>query len=149
MTYLSHIKGSGIPLGKLIGLVNHHKERLLNQYLLPLDVTPAQFKVLAVIEFERMRSPVEISKMLSIDCGSMTRMIERLIKKSLVEKTPNPDDKRGVLLHLTDSGSVLLDQCVEIIERDVSPLLVSDLTPEEVEQLTHLLERLIPSECQI
>ncbi len=144
MTTLSYMQAPGIPLGKLIGLVNHHKERLLTQYLMPLDITPAQFKVLATMQFDGMKSPAEISKLLAIDCGSMTRMVERLVKKSLLEKQPNPEDKRGVLLILTPAGEALLYQCIEVIENDVSPLLIGDLSAQEVKQLSGLLERLLP-----
>lgn len=144
MINLSYMQAPGIPLGKLIGLVNHHKERLLNQYLMPLDITPAQFKVLATMHFDGMKSPAEISKLLVIDCGSMTRMVERLMKKSLVEKRPNPEDKRGVILIITPSGEELLHQCIEVIENQVSPLLLGDLSPQEVKQLSGLLERLLP-----
>lgn len=35
-----------IPLGRLIHMVNQKKDRLLNEYLSPLDITAAQFKVL-------------------------------------------------------------------------------------------------------
>lgn len=34
-----------IPLGRLIHMVNQKKDRLLNEYLSPLDITAAQFKV--------------------------------------------------------------------------------------------------------
>lgn len=37
-----------IPLGRLIHMVNQKKDRLLNEYLSPLDITAAQFKVLAL-----------------------------------------------------------------------------------------------------
>lgn len=144
MAIISNTNSSGIPLGKLIGLVNQHKERLLHQYLMPLDMTAAQFKVLAVIAFDGVNSPAEISKALSIDCGSMTRMVERLVKKSLIEKYPNLDDKRGVVLSLTTTGQSLLEQCVDVIEDQVSPLLVGDLSQKEVDQLSQLLKRLLP-----
>ena len=38
-----------IPLGRLIYMVNQKKDRLLNDYLSPLDITAAQFKVLCSI----------------------------------------------------------------------------------------------------
>ncbi|MFH0265912.1 MarR family transcriptional regulator [Vibrio rumoiensis] len=145
MTNPSYINASGIPLGKLIGLVNQHKERLLHQYLTPIDISSAQFKVLAAIEFDGTKSPAEISKLLAIDCGSMTRMVERLMKKSLLEKQPNPEDKRGVILLLTPEGKAVLNECIAVIESQVSPSLVGDLSPDEVKQLSGLLERLLPS----
>ena len=75
----------GIPLAKLIGLAHLQKERLLNQYLAPLGMSSAQFKVLAAIHYYDMNSPVEICNYLSINAGSMTRMVERLVKKMLID----------------------------------------------------------------
>lgn len=137
-------KSSGIALAKLIGLAHLHKEKLLNQYLAPIGISSAQFKVLVAIHFYEMCAPVEISKYLSIDAGSMTRMVDRLVKKSLIKKQPNPDDKRGVLLNLSDTGESLLDQCMVIMEEHVGPLLLGDLSQQEVEQLSVLLMRLLP-----
>ncbi|MBD1574473.1 MarR family transcriptional regulator [Vibrio sp. S17_S38] len=134
-----------VPIGRMIHLVNQHKDRLLSAHLSPIDITPAQFKVLAVIEVEGIYSPVEISKALSIDCGSMTRMVERLVKKSLIEKQPNPNDKRGVLLSLTTLGVEILEQCLEIIATHVGPKLTGDLNSEEIDQLLGLLTRMLTS----
>ena len=134
----------GIPLAKLIGLAHLQKERLLNQYLAPLGMSSAQFKVLAAIHYYDMNSPVEICNYLSINAGSMTRMVERLVKKTLIEKQPNPEDKRSVLLNLTSTGESLLKQCMDTMDNDVGPLLVGDLSVKEVEQLSALLTRLLP-----
>ncbi|TEW54701.1 MarR family transcriptional regulator [Psychromonas sp. RZ22] len=139
-----HNKSLGIPLSKLIGLVNQHKEALLNQYLSPLGMSSAQFKVLVAIHFYKMNSPAEISKYLNINCGSMTRMVDRLIKKSLIDKQSNPEDKRSVLLNLTIPGELLLEQCMETMNNDIGPMLIGDLSPQEVEQLSGLLKRLLP-----
>ena len=134
----------GLPLAKLIGLVHLHKERLLNQYLAPNGISSAQFKVLIAIHFYEMNAPVEICKYLNIDGGSMTRMLDRLVKKELLEKQPNPEDKRGVLLNLTSTGESLLKQCMDTMENEVGPLFLSDLSPQEVQQLSALLTRLLP-----
>jgi len=137
-------KSLGIPLGKLIGLVNLHKEKLLNQYLVPFGITSAQFKVLVAIHYYDMNSPAEICKYLNINAGSMTRMVERLLKKRLLEKQTNPEDKRSVLLNLTLMGESLLEQCMHTMDNKVGPLLIGDLSPQEVEQLSGLLTRLLP-----
>lgn len=138
-------KSSGIPLAKLIGLVNLHKEQLLNEYLAPCGMTSAQFKVLVAIHYYEMTSPVDICKYLSINGGSMTRMVDRLVKKLLIEKQPNPADKRGVLLHLTMTGESVLKQCLDTMDNDVGPLFISNLSEKEVTQLTALLTRLLPA----
>lgn len=43
-----------IPLGRLIHMVNQKKDRLLNEYLSPLDITAAQFKVPALSAARRV-----------------------------------------------------------------------------------------------
>ncbi len=43
-----------IPLGRLIHMVNQKKDRLLNEYLSPLDITAAQFKVSALSAARRV-----------------------------------------------------------------------------------------------
>ncbi|WP_028868000.1 MarR family transcriptional regulator [Psychromonas arctica] len=144
MTHQLNIKSLGLPLAKLIGLVNQHKELLLNQYLAPFNISSAQFKVLAAVHYYEINSPAELSKYLTIDGGSMTRMVSRLVKKELLDKQSNPKDKRAVILQLTIAGKVLLDQCVECLDNQVAPLLTGDLSVQEIELLSALLTRLLP-----
>lgn len=66
-----------IPLGRLIHMVNQKKDRLLNEYLSPLDITAAQFKVLCSIRCAACITPVELKKVLSVDLGALTRMLDR------------------------------------------------------------------------
>lgn len=66
-----------IPLGRLIHMVNQKKDRLLNEYLSPLDITAAQFKVLCSIRCAACITPVELKKVLSVDTGALTRMLDR------------------------------------------------------------------------
>lgn len=143
---LNHAYAAALPVGKLIHFVNQYKDRLLAEHLSPLDITPAQIKVLMMIEVEKKHSPAEISKALSIDCGSMTRMIERLVKKQLIVKLPNPNDKRGVLVTLTPQGIEVLDQCLDVIAKQVGPALTGNLSSDEVEILLDLLKRMLPEE---
>ncbi|MEJ6078746.1 MarR family transcriptional regulator [Vibrio sp. 1-Bac 57] len=145
MTHQLNIKSLGLPLAKLIGLVNQRKELLLNQYLAPFNISSAQFKVLAAVHYYGIDSPADLSKYLTIDGGSMTRMVDRLVKKELIDKQPNPKDKRGVILELTITGKLLLAQCLECMDNQVAPLLTGDLSVQEIEQLSALLTRLLPA----
>lgn len=77
-----------IPLGRLIHMVNQKKDRLLNEYLSPLDITAAQFKVLCSIRCAACITPVELKKVLSVDLGALTRMLDRLVCKGWVERLP-------------------------------------------------------------
>ena len=59
-----------IPLGRLIQMVNQKKDRLLNDYLSPMDITATQFRVLCSIRCEVCITPVELKTVLSVDPGA-------------------------------------------------------------------------------
>lgn len=136
-----------VPLGRLIHLVNQHKDRLLTQSLAPLDITAAQFKVLVSIHFEYCQTPAEISKLLSIDGGSMTRMLARLEKKALIERHPAPDDKRKVLLRLSPEGQKICDSSKQLATAGVHGALTANLSEQEVHTLKSLLIRMLPDDA--
>ncbi len=110
-----------IPLGRLIHMVNQKKDRLLNDYLSPLDITATQFKVLCSIRCQTCITPVELKKMLSVDLGALTRMLDRLVCKGWIERNPNPNDKRGVLVQLTPDGAALCEQCHQLVGQRSAP----------------------------
>lgn len=110
MKSTSDIFNDVVPLGRLIHLVNQKKDRLLNDYLSPLDITATQFKVLCSIRCQVCITPVELKKVLSVDLGALTRMLDRLVCKGWIERSPNPNDKRGVLVTLTSDGADILQR---------------------------------------
>ena len=96
-------------------MVNQKKDRLLNDYLSPMDITATQFRVLCSIRCEVCITPVELKTVLSVDPGAMTRMLDRLACKGWIERLPNPADKRGVLVQLTPDGAALCEQCHQVV----------------------------------
>lgn len=137
-----------MPLGRLIHQVNQYKDRLLTQSLAPLDITASQFKVMVSMHFERCQTPAEISRLLSIDGGAMTRLLDRMVKKGLIERRPAPDDKRKVLLSLTAYGRELCDNFRLQVADGMHDILVGDLTNDEVLQLKRLLWRMLPQDSK-
>lgn len=59
-----------IPLGRLIHMVNQKKDRLLNEYLSPLDITAAQFKVLCSIRCAALYYSVELKSVIGRHGGA-------------------------------------------------------------------------------
>lgn len=104
-----------IPLGRLIHMVNQKKDRLLNEYLSPLDITAAQFKVLCSIRCAACITPVELKKSVVGRHGSTDPYAGSLVCKGWVERLPNPNDKRGVLVKLTTSGAAICEQCHQLV----------------------------------
>jgi DNA-binding MarR family transcriptional regulator len=75
----------------------------------PLGLTPQQAHLLCVL----LGGPLgmtELSRILSIERSSLTSMVDRLERRDLVARIPNPTDRRACQIRLTDPGLKLADE---------------------------------------
>ncbi|WP_417760828.1 MarR family winged helix-turn-helix transcriptional regulator [Shewanella sp.] len=133
-------------LGFLIGRTGHIKDRLLERYMaypaLAEEITATQAKVLfQIYKFQSYR-PSDIGKMLNVDKSNITRMVERLEKKDLIQRQPDPEDRRSFLLYLTDKGRALVEQAVPLAMNALAEL-EQVLNEEEQAQLRHCLRKIV------
>ncbi|SAK40143.1 MarR family transcriptional regulator [Caballeronia fortuita] len=75
-----------------------------DQALKPLDLTSPQIGVILLLASGRARTPLELSREMSYDSGSMTRMLDRLEKKGFVVRARSEVDRRIVELSLSERG---------------------------------------------
>lgn len=86
-------------------------------------------------------SPGQLLTQTLVTSGTMTNRIDRLAQKGLVERLPDPSDRRGVLVRLTTSGRRLADEAMAgLLVRERS--LLGDLTSAQRRQLATLLRAL-------
>lgn len=78
----------------------------IDQALKPYGVTFSRFELLALLMFSR--SPAlpmsKVSARLQVHPASVTNSVDRLVSDGLVERHPNPADRRGTLVAITDQG---------------------------------------------
>ncbi|MGX9900523.1 MarR family winged helix-turn-helix transcriptional regulator [Arthrobacter sp. SA17] len=84
----------------------------------------------------------ELNDHILLSQSSLSRLVERLEKRGLVERMPAPDDGRGVLLKLTEAGSDLQKQIGRMHVRDIEALMTPSLTAAEQRELLRLTEKL-------
>lgn len=84
----------------------------------------------------------ELNDHILLSQSSLSRLVERLEKRGLVERMPAPDDGRGVLLKLTEAGSDLQKQIGRMHVRDIEALMTPSLTAVEQRELLRLTEKL-------
>ncbi|RKT25567.1 MarR family transcriptional regulator [Paraburkholderia sp. RAU2J] len=70
----------------------------------PLGLTAQQIGVIVMLSSQRASTPFELSRAMSYDSGSMTRLLDRLEKKGFVVRTRSDADRRMVKLELTPQG---------------------------------------------
>lgn len=72
----------------------------------------------------------------------MTRLLDRMEAKELLVRMPNPEDRRGVLLEITDKGRVLAPQVQPKIDT-VYRKALRNLDPAQAKMLVSMLCRVV------
>jgi DNA-binding MarR family transcriptional regulator len=90
-------------------------------------------------------NPTALFNSVILSSGAMTNRLDGLEEMGLVERLPDPSDRRGRLVALTDRGRELVDKAV-VDHLENQQRLLGDLDPEEREQLARLLRKLLLSE---
>src|SRR5690242_12072414 len=108
-------------------------------------IEPWEFDVLAALRRAGrpyQLSPGQLLRETMVTSGTMTNRIDRLTDRGFVERSPDPTDRRGVLVGLTAAGKSAVDGAFETLlasERD----LLAELSAAERRQLADLLKRLM------
>jgi DNA-binding MarR family transcriptional regulator len=84
-----------------------------------LDITGPQMGILLAMQRGLASTPFELSKMLSVDTGLMTRMLDKLETKGLLERSRSVDDRRVVNLELTKKGEAIAGEIPAVVRRTV------------------------------
>jgi DNA-binding MarR family transcriptional regulator len=113
-----------------------------DQALKPLDLTSQQIGVILLLASGRARTPLELSREMSYDSGSMTRMLDRLEKKGFVSRTRSESDRRIVELSLTGRGRDAAAQ-LPVIGASVLNAQLAGFSRAELDLLIGMLARII------
>ena len=87
-------------------------------------------------------SPGQLSNQTLVTSGTMTNRVDRLEERGLVRRTPDPGDRRGVRVELTDSGRRAVDGAfTDLLKREHA--LLESLTNDQRSDLADLLRTLM------
>jgi DNA-binding MarR family transcriptional regulator len=129
-------------LGLLLGRASAAKDRMLDAHLVDDGVTAAQFKVLIILQQFDVDTPAELCRYLSLDSGSMTRMLDRLEQKELIQRQRSDADRRQIRVVLTDAGLQLANRLPHIGANAMNEL-VGVLDPQELADLERILTKVL------
>lgn len=108
--------------------------------LRPYGLTYPQYSAMRLIHSGLNHSVKELQAGMTIPGSNVSRLVEKLRQKGLVERTESADDRRRTDLRLTAAGQSMLN----ILTADEDRILrwKSCLTRQEAETLTYLLDKL-------
>ena len=84
-------------------------ESLQQECLEPIGLTFVEYSVLRVL-IDGAMSLSKLAEAAVRTTGGMTKIVDRLERRGLVERTPDPSDRRGVLVGLTEEGRELSEK---------------------------------------
>lgn len=126
-------------IGFLIGDISRLIRRTFDKRAKAIGVTRAQWKVLTWLKRHEGINQSTLADTLELDAMTLCRMVDRLQAAELVERRPDPGDRRAWQLFLTPRGIELTDQLKPIGEQLLQEAL-SGVTENEQQQLQQLLE---------
>jgi DNA-binding MarR family transcriptional regulator len=125
----------------LLAQVGAHAAMQFAERLGVLELTPPDAGILRLLRSSAGLSQQELAAKLGIHPSRLVAILDNLEKRKLVERRPNPDDRRLYSLHLTKDGGDILQQIGKVAQQHQDALL-SALKKEEREQLAALLLRI-------
>jgi len=105
---------------------------------LGLNVT--DMECLGLLFHKGLATPSELARHTGLTSGAATAMLDRLEKSGLIERRPNPNDRRGTLIVLLDSGKEKVGPWFASA-RQAQNELVFSYTEAQLEVLSDFFER--------
>ncbi|MFJ3905706.1 MarR family winged helix-turn-helix transcriptional regulator [Streptomyces sp. NPDC090025] len=134
--------------GRIYRLANAMRGKVDKAYAPFGGMSLGEFDVLATLRRSGepyTLSPRELTATLMITTGGMTGRLDKLERGGLITRSPDPNDRRGLRVTLTDEGRELVDRAVGAGLAQQHAAVEAALTPEEAEQLAVLLRKLLAS----
>jgi DNA-binding MarR family transcriptional regulator len=125
----------------LLAQLGAHAASQFAERLKVLDLAPADAGILRLLRIAAGLSQQELGARLGIHPSRLVAILDNLEKHKLVERRPNPDDRRLYSLQLTKSGEEILGR-IGNVAREHQEALLWTLSKDERETLGALLLRI-------
>ncbi|MFF1744690.1 MarR family winged helix-turn-helix transcriptional regulator [Streptomyces mirabilis] len=130
--------------GRVFRLARTMGDRMEKAYA-PYGISRGEFDVLATLrrsDAPYTLSPRQLSATLMLTTGGMTGRLDKLERAGLLRRSPDPHDRRGLQVTLTDKGLRLIDEAVGA-GLAVQTEALAHLDEERADQLASLLRELL------
>jgi DNA-binding MarR family transcriptional regulator len=127
-------------LGSMVSDVTRLIRRSFDERARGIGVTRPQWRVLSVLLRNEGTNQGGLADLLEVEPITLCRMVDRLQEGDLVERRPDPADRRAWRLFLTDKARALLEQMRPLAETMFADAL-EGLSSEEQAQMMAALDR--------
>jgi DNA-binding MarR family transcriptional regulator len=128
-------------VGFLISQLGFFSSKRFMDALEPLGIGPRDFSLMRFVDASDGQSQHALAERLGIPPSRMVALVDGLEEMGLLERRPDPDDRRVRGLFLTRKGRTVLEKAGKIAI-DYETQLCAGINREERDQLIDLLQRL-------
>lgn len=129
-------------LAYIVASVNRQIEEELEERLRPEGVPVEHLRVLEVLDRGGAIPMGELAAQALVEPPTLTKIIDRMVSDSLVFRSPDPNDRRRVLILLAPAGKTLCKR-LRRVSREQEERLVRQLPRDKANELRNLLRELI------
>ena len=127
-------------VGYLVNRLAQSVGREIDRRMVDLGLTDAQWKPMLLLYQGGCSTAADFSRIACHDTGAVTRLLDRLEAKGLVQRVRSAEDRRVVNLELTEAGKKIAAEVPKIIA-DLANQVVAGFSPDEFTQFKALLGR--------
>lgn len=129
-------------VGHLLRRAHQRTSASFSVALSSAGLTPAQFFAMARLRERGELSQNLLGRMSAMDPATIQGVIKRLSERGNIERLPDPNDRRRMILRLTPQGKKLIDSLLGAVEAATTQVL-SPLSAEEQRDLRDYLQRIV------
>ncbi|WP_169542788.1 MarR family winged helix-turn-helix transcriptional regulator [Sneathiella aquimaris] len=128
-------------IGHLLRRAHQRASSIFQSHFGDVQLTPTQFAALAKLKDEKELSQNHLGRLTAMDPATIQGVTRRLIDRGLVQTRADDNDKRRMLLRLTEEGERLTDSLFDTAALVTRKTLAS-LNDEEQRKILELLSKL-------
>jgi DNA-binding MarR family transcriptional regulator len=125
--------------------LERHVDATMRETLEEFDLSYGEYKLAMHLRYggpPYRGKPGKLAKWLGLSTGAMTNRLDNMERRGLIRRLDDPDDRRGVIVELTDEGKDLWDRAVGV-QAEKESIVATALDERERQQLNDLLRRLM------
>ncbi len=127
-------------IGNLVHEIDRLVKKRFDRFAETTGMSRAQWQVLARVAKRQGVNQATLADLVGVEPISICRMVDRLEAMNLVERRPDPGDRRARLIHVTEAANPALER-VKASAQALFEEALSGITPEEEAILSGLLGR--------
>lgn len=142
------INGDRAPstLAFLLSQVGIHASRRFAELIAAVDLNPPLFRILNLVDAAEGESQQAIGAAIDVPASRMVALVDELEQRGLVERRPDPADRRVRALYLTTKGRQTLAKGRKIA-REHEEALTRGLAPPDRKRLVDLLQKMVAEQA--